>query len=616
MFAHPLGLLALLAVPAVVALHLFRRRFEPRPVSALFLWRVDDREPVAGRKRERLVQSASLWCELAAALALALCFAGPRASCVAGKSEHLVVVLDSSASMGASMGASRGERSTAALAAELVRERIDALPRGSRVTLVRSGSRPALLAGPAAFPDEARARLEEWRPLAARHDLHPALALALELAGGARVLVVTDQFEPESFPPSVELVSVGEPADNWALVHAVRTREARKDGSAGEKVFLSVASFARAPRLVPVTIRAGDRDIARQEVSLGARERAHLSFEVPLGTGPVEVRLPEDALACDNVALLVPPASRTVALHSELPEADERALGLAAPGERNIARWTALVPQSLAAGNLAGAHLVLSRGVQVGPASWTLSFEPQGAARRDLVGPFLVERGHAVLAGVTLEGVVWSIDPELALPGVPLVSAGNQPILTEERTGARVLWRINLDPARSSLQRSPDWPILLANLAELRRAELPGPVRPNLHVGESLRYRPGAEVARADGDELARFVVEGPLGAAQSARREVAALEEVVVDGLEEPGLYRLSHAGRPVAEFALSYVDAAESDLSTALPGVRAAESEDSGLDSGLSGVELALVGLALAALLLDWWFLRRSTRALPGIS
>ena len=38
MFQSPLGLLALLGVPAVVLLHLFRRRFERRPVSALFLW--------------------------------------------------------------------------------------------------------------------------------------------------------------------------------------------------------------------------------------------------------------------------------------------------------------------------------------------------------------------------------------------------------------------------------------------------------------------------------------------------------------------------------------------------------------------------------------------------
>ena len=80
MFANPLGLLALLAVPAVVALHLYRRRFEPRPVSALFLWGADDRAPVAGRKREPLRTSVSFWCELLAVALLALAFSGPRSA--------------------------------------------------------------------------------------------------------------------------------------------------------------------------------------------------------------------------------------------------------------------------------------------------------------------------------------------------------------------------------------------------------------------------------------------------------------------------------------------------------------------------------------------------------
>jgi len=103
MFANPLGLLALLAVPAVVALHLYRRRFEPRVVSALFLWGADDRAPVAGRKREPLRTSVSFWSELGAAALLALAFAGPRSGCAAGRSEHLVIVLDSSDSMGATL---------------------------------------------------------------------------------------------------------------------------------------------------------------------------------------------------------------------------------------------------------------------------------------------------------------------------------------------------------------------------------------------------------------------------------------------------------------------------------------------------------------------------------
>ena len=51
---NPLGLFALAAVPAVLALHLFRRRFRPRTVSALFLWDEPPDATPAGRRRERL----------------------------------------------------------------------------------------------------------------------------------------------------------------------------------------------------------------------------------------------------------------------------------------------------------------------------------------------------------------------------------------------------------------------------------------------------------------------------------------------------------------------------------------------------------------------------------
>ena len=50
MFATPLGLLALLAIPAIVAIHLFRRRFPVRPVAGLFLWQVMRQTPEEGTR--------------------------------------------------------------------------------------------------------------------------------------------------------------------------------------------------------------------------------------------------------------------------------------------------------------------------------------------------------------------------------------------------------------------------------------------------------------------------------------------------------------------------------------------------------------------------------------
>ncbi len=605
MFLHPLGLIALLAVPGVVALHLYRRRFAPRAVSGLFLWRVDDRVPLAGRKRERLINSTSFWCEVLAALFLALAFAGPRAACAPGRAEHLVVVLDSSASMEALVDG----KATSARAREVVEQRVDALGRGSRVTIVRSGPRPALVAGPAAFTSEALERVAEWRALAARHDLQPAVALALEFAGGGKVLLVTDHYEPEAWPASVELISVGAPAANLALTHAARSREFDAQGKEIERVFVSVTSFAPSPQHIEVRASSAGRVIAKKSIDLEPAARAHLSFELAEGTGVVEIALPDDALALDNTALLAPPAARTLALFSTLEDDDARALGLSEPGAANIARWCALIPHSVVAGSADSAHLLLARGASGGAATWCLSIEGgAGSERRDYIGPFLAERANALLDGTTLEGVVWSVDPSVSLAGMPVVSAGNTPILSEEQQGERRLWQLALDPSRSSLQRSPDWPILLANMAELRRAELPGPQSTNLHTGESFIYRPGNELAGRASDEIARYTLEGPRGSAHATTREVPALGQIVVDGLEEPGLYALAFEGRTVAEFALSFADAAESDLAKSRPGHSEAELAGASLDTELSWIELALIALTLTLVALDWFVLRRA--------
>jgi hypothetical protein len=175
-FAYPLGLLALLAVPAIVALHFFRRRFQPRVVSALFLWGAPDPTPMSGRKRERLRVSGSLLCEIAAALCAAFFLAGPR-GCAGESARHLVVVLDGSASMGARTP--QGP-TLLDLARTEIEKRIDALPSGSRVTLPLSalelrptGNAVKITAEPFEVWGE-REAVQTLAPFAIRRETQPA----------------------------------------------------------------------------------------------------------------------------------------------------------------------------------------------------------------------------------------------------------------------------------------------------------------------------------------------------------------------------------------------------------------------------------------------------------
>jgi len=407
------------------------------------------------------------------------------------------------------------------------------------------------------------------------------------------VLLLTDRDLSDSLGAEVELRALGTPSSNVGIVNASRSRGVDDEGAPGERVFLTVANASDRTQRRDLRITVGDSELARQELELAADARQHLSFLLPLGAPALLAELEHDQLELDDQAWLAPLAPRTLALASELPASELHLLGLSqAPGD--LERWLALVPESFEASTPSLAHLAIGDGTHgVDERRWELSLVARGSERSDLIGPFLADKRHPLLAGLTLEGIVWSIEPELVLPGAPLVSAGNTPVLTEERVDGGRRFHLNLDPQRSSLQRSPDWPILLSNLAQLRRRELPGPERTNLALGEPLVLRGEAGVQD--------YVLIGPEG-----ERAIQATGTLVIDELDLPGLYQLEQDGMQVASFGVSFLDAAESDLRRLATAQRASDAKAGQLAAGASGLQLALLAMALVAWALDWLVLR----------
>jgi len=605
-FTTPLGLTALLGVPLVLALHLFQRRFPRREVSALFLWKERDQSSPSGRRRQKLVRTPSFWCELLAALLLGLALGGPQA-CGSSQAKHLVVVIDSSASMTARPDGASSETSLADEARDAIEARIDALPSNSRCTLIASGPRPKLLAGPAALPGEAIAALDSWAPGLGNHDRGDALALATEVAGGESVLYVTDQLVPEGLPPNVELLALGRPAGNVAITAA--TRASAKDGP-GERIMLTVQNFDDQPRLAQLEVFVTGTDSVRSagikqlSIELEAGGRATQTFDLPALSEAIEISLAPDALDLDNHAWLVPEPARTLLVTTTLDAELRLALGLAsglpenpeAPiGPSSIDRLLELIPKSAFAATPELAHLVIAGAETGGPRTWTLALESPGPERVDLIGPFLKALGSPLVAGSTLQGIVWSHAKGFAPPGKPLISAGDTPLYT--RAGR--VFHLSLDPRRSTLMRSPDWPVLLTNLAEARRAELPGPARTNLRTGEELRYRVLAP---------SHFQLTGP----DAEPREADAREELLLEMPTTPGLFELAvsplnapDATPKTESLAVNLFGGGESDLRDLSSGARASESDIARADAAPSWLQAVLILAALIALVLDGLFL-----------
>ena len=216
MFTNPIGLLGLLAVPAVLVMHLFRRRLQRRSVAGLFLWAEQRLTADAGRKRSRLLQTRSLWFEMLAALMAALWLAGP----VFGDPDarHVVIVLDNSASMTAVVdGSSARDRAIALLEA-----RVAKLSASDRISVVRTGRRPKVLLGPAAPPGELALGLSEWAPSQPGHSVTQTAQFARELAGTQGSVWWVSDRGLDVQPAGISVCAVGQAAPNAAIASVTR----------------------------------------------------------------------------------------------------------------------------------------------------------------------------------------------------------------------------------------------------------------------------------------------------------------------------------------------------------------------------------------------------------
>ena len=575
-FGFPWGLLALGALAPLVAAYFLRRKQKPVVVSALFLWRTPRSRAEAGPRFERFTREASLLLEVLAVVAAALFLADVRVGEDA-RVRHVVLVVDGSLSLSA-----RGPEGRPVLervraeAARRVEER-----RATRVTVLVSGTVPRVLAGPEAEPSRALAALESFQALGADHDVAPSLLWAR--SSRARDMPCTSS--PTRCPPpgtvvptAVRWTALGAPRDNVALVSAWR----RDEGSQAT-VTLRVARFGTAPEETEVHVVARPGPGAqegterRERVKLPVEGAATLRFTFE-NAGDVQVSLPPDALPEDGEVLL--PAAPERRVRVALAE------GLEAPARSALEHFLTVAPGvELGAGE--GALVVGPRGSDAG---LTVGV---GGTVRTFVGPFFARKSHPLLEDVQLGGVRWSAGDE-APPGEPLMTVGGGVLLSEEEGQVH----LNVDLARSNVQRTPAWPVLLGNVLRETRRTREGFSRGQLALGESLEVvtRPGA-----------RYTLVGPEG-----ERPLFGAGALSLPPPAQPGTYVLEREGTPVDTLRVLPLDARESDLRERGAGERpaqAAEDEDAGgAPEGRARWPLVVL---LAALLADFHLTRRMESA-----
>jgi Ca-activated chloride channel family protein len=320
----PLALLGLLFVPAVIAMYLLKLRREETVVPSTLLWQRLIADVEANAPWQRLRRSLLFLLQLLLVVILVLLAARPFVERPAGLARDIVLVVDTSASMGATDVAPNRLAAARQAALDALRD----LPAGGRVSVIEAGRTARIVAAATSDLGRIRQAIDSIRPTTGPGDLGDALELASELAsqsGDAEVLVATDAalatVPSTAVDARVRVLRVGEERGrrNQALVAlAVRTAPSAVTRS----VFVSVANVDIEAAKRRLELWGDGRLLEARDVQMDAQQRADVIIDdVPRDVSVLEVRLvaadgsseaasPADQLAADDRAWAVVPPDR------------------------------------------------------------------------------------------------------------------------------------------------------------------------------------------------------------------------------------------------------------------------------------------------------------------
>ncbi len=321
--------LSLLSVAsaATVALYLLSRSRRRMTVATLRFWQ-NATQAAQQRHRRRVDQPWSLILQLLAILCLLLAIAQPRwGTRLLGGRDH-VLLLDTSAWMGAPTR--DGDLSTQARRSAL--RWLRTLPSQDRVMLIRAGAEALPATRFESDRGAVEAAIRASSPSMGALDLEQCLALARQsqtleardpgeivYIGAARLAADPAALQ---IPPNFRYVPVSAPPSNAGFTGASLQR-VQGEATHWQATF-AVRNYAAQPRVAQVAIGYGGAQAGARRVTLAPLAETTLTFDIrATAAGWIEARLtPSDAMpADDSITLEVPsPEPLRIAVYSDAPE--------------------------------------------------------------------------------------------------------------------------------------------------------------------------------------------------------------------------------------------------------------------------------------------------------
>ncbi|HET9495136.1 MAG TPA: BatA and WFA domain-containing protein [Chloroflexia bacterium] len=562
----PIALAALPLIAVILALYLLKLRRPTAPVGSLHLWEAMTRDREANSVWQRLRVSLLMILQIAILGALILALARPWVSRAGSIGEHVILLVDVSASM----SARENERAPTRLdqAKDEARRIVDALPDGAQGMLIAAddhasvvvpmtGDRTALRAGISGLSvNSADTNLLEGARLAsAAASRRPNSSLWIFSDGAFPSLADMDEL-----PAAVNFVSVGAPVGNQGITSmAVRKNEA------GLSLHLQVANSEEVPvsRRVDLYVDDAPWSALNVEVPPLAVEEVVVD-DMPLAGRVVSAELAGvDELSMDDRAWAVNRASvpaavllvtnenkfletalsllPTVELWKATPEeyaidaaADDRPFDLIVFDAGTITADTQELPHTgmLVIKPAAGNPLIGVEGEIVDPAAAGARAADSLGADRDPLLRYVQLSALNVSSAVKLTPPDWG-RAVLDSPQGPLLVAG-------EREGHNVAV-LAFDLHDSDLPLQPAFPLLVRNLVTYLLPPAAGGLPESIEPGRTVSIDPVAA-------DVTTIVVEDPLAVEHELSRTPEQTTVAFGDTAEAGVYYVTQYAGEKIA--------------------------------------------------------------------
>lgn len=631
-FLNPSAFYFLVFIPIVVLLHFLKLRRQRYVVPSVMLWLEAIEDMKANVPFQRLRNSLLLPLQILFLLVVVGSVARPALRQLGGLQEQSILIIDTSASMGATELRKTRLDSAKAEALKLV----DQLGSNGQM-MIMDTSRPSHNIRQAFTSDKEKLR-QAIENLSVVHAA-PALKAAFDSVAvyantmGAQVaphpdtigvVFISDSFEelPDSANSTqLQKIGLGDRSENIAIIQFSVTPALTPPNR--YQVLVGIQSFADTPKEFQVQLGIEGKSFFEDaSVSLPPRGKTSILFsledDVRLYGQAVTAHLDiDDNLSVDNVAaaILHPPPEWKVLLVSDRDQPPLTAVLKTDPhvnlnqiqtsdyhgsGDHDILIFDQFVPDPLPEGNM----------VFLNPVGG-LPFMPT-QANAQLAQIINQHPTHEVMRDVSLIDleIRTSLQVQLPLWGIPLVETRRAPLiwLGEQNDQKVVVFAFdpfNLDVSNFAVS-IPSVPILISQCLEwLGSATFP--IQPDLvKTGEPVQIR------LEHIDEVERVTVQTPDGEMQELQAQNS---RIVFTDTTQVGIYAVFVDGEPFGRFAANLLDPQESDLSPH----QLANERYTGMDteqgqSNLPELNREIWGytavFALLLLILEWWVYHQNRR------